>query len=359
MNNPKEPYNDLPPLPPEIELETKSVLKRCITANKALAELNSLSRLLPDPTIIINSIPLQEAKTSSEIENIVTTQDELYEAAISPQNASTAAKEVLKYRTALKEGSEMIKKGEIKSAMLDDICRILRQEENVSRDTEPVLIMNRGQNKVVYTPPRGKACISEKMKQLESFINSNSELDPLIIMALAHYQFEAIHPYTDGNGRTGRILNLLILMQKKLLDTPILFFSKFILENRKEYYHRLKMVTEKDQWTGFIVFMLDGIAETSIATTKKINAITNLFEETLEQCRQKLPNHIYSKELIETIFRQPYCKIQFLVKSGMAKRQTASIYLQELEKAGILTSEQKGRENIYKNPKLIEVISKS
>jgi Fic family protein len=217
--------------------------------------------------------------------------------------------------------------------------------------------MNRGQNKIVYTPPRGKKVITEKFKELENFINSESGLDPLIIMALAHYQFEAIHPYTDGNGRTGRILNLMILMLKELLDTPVLFLSKFILENRKEYYHRLKMVTEKDEWTGFIIFMLDGVRDTSLSTIVKIHSMVRLFEESLDKAKKELPGHIYSKELIEAIFRQPYCRIQFLVESDIAKRQTASIYLRELEKIGMLSSDTRGRERIYKNSKLIAAIS--
>ncbi len=214
-----------------------------------------------------------------------------------------------------------------------------------------------GAGSVVYTPPRGRALIVSLLRNLETFLREPDELDPLIKMAVAHYQFEAIHPFVDGNGRTGRILNILVLLQAGLLDIPVLYLSRFIIQNKQEYYRLLREVTEDHNWEAWLLYMLTAVEETARWTTGRITAIRDLLEKTLEVCRRDLPAHVYSKELVELIFVQPYVKIGFLVDAGIAKRQTASVYLRELEKAGILQAERRGRQVIYKHQALVEILS--
>ena len=357
VNDPLIPYDDLPLLPPKIELETKPVLKKCISANRALAELKGAGDLIPNQSMLINAIPLQEAKLSSEIENIVTTQDDLYMAAMDVSgNIDPHTKEVLRYRTALKHGYEVLKENKLNIDLLVELCGIIREKKIAVRDREPIVIKNRVTKQIIYIPPRGKEIIQAKLENLESFLLEQNDLDPLIKMALLHYQFEAIHPFTDGNGRTGRILNILFLLQEGLLTIPVLYLSRFIIRNKPEYYIRLKKVTEEEDWENWLLYILTAVEETAKWTTGRILAIRDLFDRTCDRCREELPKKVYSKELIELIFIQPYCKIKFLVDAGIAKRQSASEYLKELEKIGILTTEKRGREIIYKHPALMEVL---
>ena len=356
-NNPLIPYNDLPLIPPKIELETKPVLKKCISANRALAELKGAGDLIPNQSMLINAIPLQEAKLSSEIENIVTTQDDMYMAEIGVNgNVDPHTKEVLRYRTALKHGYEVLKENKLSIDLMVELCGIVREESIEVRDQEPIIIQNRRTKQVIYTPPRGNDIIRAKLENLESFLLEQNDMDPLIKMALLHYQFEAIHPFTDGNGRTGRILNILYLLQEGLLTIPVLYLSRFIIQNKAEYYVRIKEVTEKGDWENWLLYNLSAIEDTAKWTTSRIIAIRDLFDKTCDRCREELPKRVYSKELIELIFIQPYCKVKFVVDAGIAKRQSASEYLKELEKIGILTSEKHGREIIYKHPALMEVL---
>ena len=356
--DPKQPYNELPLLPPGCELETKRVLKKCVSANRALAELKGAGDLIPNQAILINAIPLQEAKLSSEIENIVTTQDALFQAALDEnRNADFATKEVLRYRTALRRGSEALQTAPIRLDLLEDLCGILRDEKVSFRSEESVYIGNLSQRSVTYTPPTGGAVMREKLCNLEEYLLADDELDPLVRMAVVHYQFEAIHPFTDGNGRTGRILNILFLLHAGLLRIPVLYLSRHLIQHKVEYYRLLRAVTESAQWEEWLNFLLTGVEETAAWTTGRIVAIRDLFDATLARCRARLPSKVYSKELIELIFMQPYCKIQFLVDFGIAKRQTASEYLQELEKIGVLVAERQGREMLYKHPALLEVLA--
>ncbi|HEX6899982.1 MAG TPA: Fic family protein [Thermoanaerobaculia bacterium] len=356
--DPRKPHDGLPFLPPGVELETRPVLKRCLGATRALAELKGVGGLLPDQTILINIIPLQEAKLSSEIENIVTTQDELFHAALDEASATDPrAKEVLRYRTALRHGYEAVLQGGLTGDLLAEVCSVLRDQKMAFRsEKELVYIGNRMAGTVTYTPPRGGRVLLDKLMNLEEFLLVKDGLDPLVRMAVAHYQFEAIHPFTDGNGRTGRILNILYLVHAGLLEIPVLYLSRFIIQNKGEYYRLLREVTENGAWEEWLLYMLQGVEETALWTTNRIRAIRQLFNATLDRVRGELPR-IYSKELVELIFRQPYSKIQFLVEVGIAKRQTASVYLQELERIGILTSERRGREIVYKHPALVEVLS--
>ena len=356
--DPTQPFNDLPSLPPAIDVETKDVLKACIGANRALAELKGAGDLIPNQAILINAIPLQEAKASSAIENIVTTNDKLFRAAADPLSSiDPATKEVLWYRTALNHGANGIHAEGLTANLIENVCGVLRNEKIKFRDLEPVYIGSSAT--VVYTPPQGRGLIRKKLENLVHFLSDESEdeLDPLVKMAMAHYQFEAIHPFDDGNGRTGRILNLLYLIDRNLLSIPVLYLSRFIIQNKNEYYRLLRSVTEQQDWEPWLLYMLQGVEETSRWTTERIHAIRKLFDQTVEKCRDELPTRVYTKELVELIFVRPYCKIQFLVDTGLCERKTASDYLKKLEEIGVLTSEKVGREVVYRHPALLDVLS--
>ena len=354
---PRLPFDNLPLLPPRADVETTAVLKKALTASRAVAELKGAGGLIPSQEILINAIPLQEAKLSSEIENIVTTQDELFRASIDERGAaSPQAKEVVRYRTALRQGFEALGSTQFSLDLLCDVCSTIRnQPTDFRKAEEKVFIGSRAPARVTYTPPRGGAPLVAKLRNLETFLLAAEGPDPLIRMAVAHYQFEAIHPFVDGNGRTGRILNILYLLHARLLEIPVLYLSRFIINNKAEYYRRLRAVTEDGDWERWVIYMLGGLEETARWTTDRIRAIRRLLDATIERCRLELPG-IYSKELVELIFRLPYCKIAFLVDAGIAKRQTASEYLQALERIGILTGEKRGREVIYMHPALIDVL---
>jgi len=357
--NPQQPYDDLPSLPPRADVETKAVLKQCVAASRALAELKGAGGLIPDQAVLINAIPLQEAKLSSEIENIVTTQDDLFRAAVE-ESADTdpSTKEVLRYRTALRNGYEALASEPLSIELVRETCRILRgQALDFRSPSDHVRISDTRTRTVIYTPPSGGPGLVDKLRNLESYLLAVEGPDPLVRMAVAHYQFEAIHPFTDGNGRTGRILNILYLVHAGLLQIPVLYLSRFIIQNKPDYYRLLREVTESEDWEPWLLYMLRGVEETALWTTGRIRAIRELFDLTVDRCRTEAPK-IYSKELIELIFRQPYCKISFIVDAGIAKRKTASEYLQELEIIGVLVGEKHGRETIYKHPALLEVLQK-
>ena len=357
--NPQQPYDDLPSLPPRADVETKAVLKQCVAASRALAELKGAGGLIPDQAILINAIPLQEAKLSSEIENIVTTQDDLFRAAVEESvDADPSTKEVLRYRTALRNGYEALASQPFSIELVRETCRILRgQTVDFRSPSDHVRISDTRTRSVIYTPPSGGPELVAKLRNLESYLLAADGPDPLIRMAVAHYQFEAIHPITDGNGRTGRILNILYLVHMGLLQIPVLYISRFIIQNKPDYYRMLREVTECDDWESWLLYMLRGVEETALWTTGRIQAIRELFDLTMDRCRIESPK-IYSKELIELIFRQPYCKISFIVDAGIAKRKTASEYLQELERIGVMVGEKRGRETIYKHQALLEVVQK-
>ena len=349
-----EPYNDLPMLPPRAHLETLRVMRRCVSASRALAELKGAGDLIPNQAILINAIPLQEAQLSSEIENIVTTQDALYRAAIEPAARSDpATKEVLRYRTALRRGYDALRQGKpLDIDLLLEVCDVLAAAPARLRDEEPVIIEDVAAEMVLYTPPRGRDRIVRLLQNLVDFLREPDDLDPLIRMAVAHYQFEAIHPFTDGNGRTGRILNILALVQAGLLDIPVLYLSRTIIASKQEYYRRLRAVTEAQDWEGWLLYMLEAIEETARWTTGRILAIRELFEATTERCRRELPGRVYSKELMELIFTQPYVKVKFVVDAGIAERSGRRATSRNWNSIGVLVSEKRGREVIYRHPAL-------
>ncbi len=353
--NPEAPYNELPLLPFQQSLETIPVMQSAIRANKALAELKGLAQTIPNQSIFINTISLKEAQYSSEIENIVTTTDELYQAfSVSDGMMTQSAKEVLRYRNALWQGFAQLKKrGVLTTSVMNEIQATLLENNAGIRSLPGTGLKNAVTGKIIYTPPVGKDVILDKLKNLETYIHSDS-IDPLIKMAIMHYQFESIHPYYDGNGRTGRILNVLYLIYENLLEQPILYLSHYIIQHKEDYYRLLQNCTFKEDYEPWILYMLNCIEESAKETISKIKSIQALMQETAVVVREKLPK-IYSKELIEVIFQQPYCKIKFLEDHGLAKRKTASEYLYQLEDIGILESKKVGRETLFLNVRLFEL----
>lgn len=358
--NSGKPYNDLPLLPPKADIESKTVLKKVIIAGRALAELKGLGATIPNQALLVNSLILQEAKASSEIENIITTDDALFKAFTAKTGlVDPATKEVLRYREALWKGYSTLKKRPVLSTNLFvTVAQTITQNQAGIRQMPGTKIKNTTTGELIYTPPEGESVIRNKLKNLENFIHANDEMDPLIKLALIHYQFEAIHPFTDGNGRTGRIINILFLIMNGLLNLPVLYLSKFIIEHKNDYYRLLRQVTEKCSWESWILFNLDAVQNTAVFTRQRILAIRELMTETMERTKKELPRRVYSKELIELLFHQPYTKGQFLVDAGIAERKTAAEYLKSLEKIGILKSKNIGRETLYLNTKLYELLSK-
>ena len=360
--DPSRPYLDLPALPPSVELETRAVLKACIAARAAVAELKAAGRLIPNQGVLINTIPLLEAQASSEIENIVTTTDQMFLFdGVSEGEADPATKEALRYRTALWEGFEALRARPLSTNTAVQICRAIKGVDMDVRRTPGTTLTNDRTREVIYTPPEGEALLREKLANWEQWMHGtlpgSDEIDPLVRMAIGHYQFEAIHPFTDGNGRTGRVINLLYLVEQKLLDIPILYLSRHILRHRPEYYSGLQSVTATGAWEPWLLYMLHGVTETARWTMDKILAVRTLLEETTERMRRDA-GPIYSRELAELIFVRPYCRISHIVEAGLAKRQTASAYLKHLTDIGILREHKVGREKVFLNPAFIELLKR-
>jgi Fic family protein len=355
------PFNGLQNLPPKADLETPEIFRLTIKANKLLAELKGYCQTLPNPILLLNTIVLQESKESSAIENIVTTQDELYKATlhITDRIKNPAAKEVIQYREAMYWGLEQITKtGLITTNLLVGIMQKLRDTDDNIRKNPGTKLANPTTKDIVYTPPEGESIIRAKLAALETFINddSYSDLDSLIKMALIHYQFEAIHPFSDGNGRTGRILNVLYLVNKELLGLPILYLSRYIIQNKPDYYRLLREVTENENWVDWIKFVIKGVGETAEMTLKKINTILQLKNNAQPIIKEALKSS-YSKELVDLLYSFPYIKTSVLEDHDIAKRQTAAEYLKKIEKAGLLSSVKIGKEVYYINQGLMKVLS--
>ncbi|OUY09035.1 protein adenylyltransferase Fic [Acinetobacter populi] len=351
------PYNELPVLPPMQDVETKTVLKLCIEARAALAELKQAGELIPNQTILINIIPLLEAKDSSEIENIVTTTDKLFQHAQgNEEQADHATKEALRYRTALYKGVQSIKDRPLSTGTAIELCQTIKGVDLDIRATTGTALKNSYTGEVIYTPPVGQDTIRNLLANWETFLHYNDELDPLIKMAIAHYQFEAIHPFIDGNGRTGRILNILYLMDCQLLTLPILYLSRFIIQNKAKYYELLLSVTTQENWQEWVLFMLQAVKNTSEWTIAKINSIRQLHEHTIEYIKAHA-DKVYSRELVDIIFEQPYSRISNLVDRGIAKRQAASTYLKKLVEIGVLEEMNIGKEKLFLHPKLLQLLT--
>ena len=360
--DPAKPFNDLPALPPAVDLESRAVLKACISARAAVAELKAAGRLIPNQGVLVNSIPLLEAQASSEIENIVTTTDQMFLFdGVNEGEADPATKEALRYRTALWEGYQALKTRPLSTNTAVQICRAIKGVDMDIRKTPGTTLGNDRTRQVIYTPPEGEGLLREKLANWEQWMHGTlpgtADIDPLVRMAAGHYQFEAIHPFTDGNGRTGRVLNLLYLVDQGLLDIPVLHLSRHILRNKADYYSGLQSITETGAWEPWLLHMLSGVTETARWTTDKIVAVRGLLEETTARMRRDA-GHIYSRELAELVFVRPYCRIAHVVEAGLAKRQTASVYLKELTAIGILREHKMGREKIFLNPAFMDLLKR-
>ncbi|OBP14149.1 addiction module protein [Rheinheimera sp. SA_1] len=354
----EQPYNQLPTLPPNLDaIETRAVLKACIAARAAVAELKKAGELIPNQSMLINLLPLLEAKDSSEIENIVTTTDKLFQYALEDKGADHATKEALRYRTALYQGYIQLEKKPLCTATAIGVCSTLKHAEMDIRKVPGAFIGNQTTGEIIYTPPVGETIIRNLLTNWERFLHDDDDIDPLIKMAISHYQFEAIHPFYDGNGRTGRILNVLYLIECGLLTLPILYLSRFIVQHKQDYYRLLNQVTKDQNWEEWLIFMLKGVEQTALWTCEKITAMRALMESTAHYIRAQLPK-IYSYELVQLIFEQPYCRISNLVERDIAKRQTASIYLKQLADLGVLQEIDSGKEKLFVHPRLMTLMTK-
>jgi Fic family protein len=347
----------LPMLPPKINLETKAVLKALARASRALAELKGYADTIPNKHILINAVIINEAKDSSAIENIITTHDDLYKAMCGNSAINAAAKEVVSYRSALWLGYEKVKENEMLTInMIVDIQGCIENNRAGIRKLPGTVLMNKATGETVYTPPSGEAEILDLMGNLEKYINEDFDgIDPLVKLAVIHYQFESIHPFYDGNGRTGRIINILYLVLMKLLDSPILYLSSYIIRNKSAYYKLLQEVRISENWEDWIVYILTGIEETAEETLMLVKRINDEVATMIAEIKEKLPK-LYSKELIDLLFYEFYTKIQYIEEGLSVSRRTAVTYLQILEKEGFLVSEKIGKERIYQNKRLYDLV---
>ena len=351
------PYNALPPLPPGVELETRAVLKQCITARAALAELKQAAQLIPNQAVLINTLPLLESRASSEIENIVTTTDKLFQHLRNEEHADPATKEALRYSRALLGGYGALNQYPLTTRAAEEICTHIKGVQMAVRRTPGTRLSNDATGEIIYTPPEGETVLRDMLANWERYLHNELSCDPLIRMAVGHYQFEAIHPFADGNGRTGRIINSLFLIEENLLTLPILYLSRYIIQNKADYYRLLLQVTREQSWEPWIIYILKGIEETAVWTTAKIAAIRKLSEHTAAYVRGRLPK-IYSHELVSLIFELPYCRISNVTEAGIAKRQTASVYLKQLVDIGVLVENAEAKEKLFIHPKLMQLLTR-
>lgn len=353
------PTYPIPPLPPPVQLETVPVLKALAAANRALAELKGRAATIPNQGILIDTLTLQEAKASSEIENIVTTQDELFQATLFPEGPdSAAAKEVALYRDSLRLGySRLIQTGGlITNNTLIDMFRLLKRRSGGFRNTPGTVLRNDVTGETAFVPPQDGNEIVVHMSSLERFVNDDEAcaLDPLIKMALIHHQFESIHPFPDGNGRIGRILNVLYLTRAGLLDIPILYLSRHITRSKGEYYRLLQAVRDDGAWQDWVIYMLTAVAQTAQTTLRLVEGVRGQMASMKSQLRERLPK-LYSQDLLNNLFRHPYTRIDFLMTDLGVTRQTAAKHLDKLAEAGFVQKQQAGRSNYYVNSALVNL----
>lgn len=349
--------NMLKALPPEADIETKKILKQLAKTNRSLAELKGFSDTIPNKNILINAILINEAKDSSEIENIVTTHDEIYRAMSLDSFGNSAAKEVVSYRAALWHGYNLVLKNKsITTNMIVEIQSIVEGNSAGIRRLPGTVLRNDRTGEVVYTPPSSEVEIRRLLGNLENYMNEDDmQIDPLIKLAVIHYQFESIHPFYDGNGRTGRIINMLYLVLKNLIESPILYLSKYIINNKLEYYNLLQEVRTEGNWEDWIIYVLKGVEETSRETLEMARRINQEVQLMTNEIKEKLPK-LYSKELIDLLFFEFYTKTRFIQEGLSVTRKTAASYLNTLEKEGILVSEKIGKERIYQNKRLFDIV---
>ena len=352
---PDTPYNQLPPPPGTEVLETRAVLKAALAANTALAKLDQAVVSIPNPTVLINSIPLLEAQASSEIENIVTTTDELFRHLDDDAGADPATRETLRYRTALKVAFDRTIERGLTTATAIDVCSTIKGREMQIRAIPGTRIGNPATGEVTYSPPEGRALIEEKLSEWERFVHADDGMDPLVRMAVAHYQFEAIHPFADGNGRTGRILNVMLLIEAGLLRMPVLYLSRYIIDTKNDYYRLLLAVTSEAGWEAWVLYVLAGIERTSNDTLRKIEAIRTLQEDFSHRARAVSKGGADS-EFQSVLFEQPYCRINTVVSRCGVSRPTATSWLNALAKEGLLQENKVGRDRLFINREFLRIL---
>lgn len=354
---PDVPYNDLPAPPPVDGLETRPVLKAAIAANAALAQLDQAAMSMPNPAVLINVIPLLEAQASSEIENIVTTTDELFRhMADEDEAADPATRETLRYRTALYTGFQWVQLRGLTVATAEDVCTTIQGREMSVRALPGTRIANPGTRKIVYSPPEGRDVLRHKLTEWEQFIHAEDGMDALVKLAVAHYQFEAIHPFSDGNGRTGRILNVLMLVEAGKLRMPVLYLSRYIIRTKGDYYRLLLNVTSRGSWEEWILYILKGVEETSAATVRKIEAIREL-QEVFAWRARAVSKGGGDAEMLAVLFEQPYCRIATVIKRCGVTRPTATRWLAELADAGLLEDHKIGRDRLFVNREFLDLLT--
>ena len=350
---PDSPWNELQPLPPSTEVETRAVLKATTAARSELARLDEAARSLPNATILINSLPLLEAQASSEIENIVTTTDELFKYAEDAAAADPATREALRYRTALREGFDAVRARPLSANLAQDLCSIIKGYRMTIRSGSGTYIRSRDGGPL-YTPPEGSPLIAHKLAQWEQYLHERSSYDPLVTMALAHYQFEAIHPFEDGNGRTGRILNVLLLVERGLLQLPILYLSRYIIETKSEYYDLLLRITRDGAWESWVLYILEGVRRTAIFTLAKIAGVRALQVEVHDDLARVLG--AVDADLLAVLFEQPYVRIGLVMERCGISRPTATKRLKALADADVLRRVQVGAQLVFVNHRLLELL---
>lgn len=345
------------PYPSESDIESKAILKKAALANRYLAELKGVVSSVPNESILIATLTLQEAKDSSEVENIITTHDELYQAGVQVDALEPAAKEVQEYATALQAAFHNVRKTKmIRLQDILDVQQALEGNKAGLRTQAGTELKNLQTGELVYTPPQGAEQIKSLMANLVEYINDAkaSDCDPLVKMAIVHFQFESIHPFYDGNGRTGRIINILYMVIQELLDLPVLYLSSYIIRNKSDYYRLIQGVRDKEEWEPWLLFMLDGVEQTSRQSVTMIRSIRELMKDCKKRIREELPK-IYSQELLNNLFRHPYTKIEFVEKDLGVSRLTATKYLDQLTEKGILQKQKRGRTYYFINTPLYEL----
>ncbi len=355
---PTVPYNDLPLLPPAVEVESRAVLKATTAARAALAGLDQSAQLLPNPLVLLNAATLLEAQASSEIENIVTTADELFRYAASEEVGNQATKEALRYRTALYEGVEALQHRPITVGTAERVCSRIKNVEMSIRKVPGTRIANPSTGGIIYAPPEGATIIADKLADWERFLhNADDGLDPLVRMAVGHYQFEAIHPFHDGNGRTGRILNILMLIDAGLISEPILYLSRHIIRRKSEYYRLLNGVTRDQAWEPWILYMLAAVERTARSTLVKTAEI-RLLQSAFREDARAVSRGGRDAELLSLLFEQPYCRIGAVMERCQVSRPTATGWLNDLVGAGLLRDHRFGRERLFLNFRLLEILQR-
>ena len=353
------PHNALPELPSTELLETRAVLKATTKARAALAALDQAVRRIPNPSVLVNAIPLLEAQASSEIENIVTTTDDLFRFAQHPEDsAAPEVKETLRYCSALFSGVQSLERRPLTVSTAIEVCTRIKDREMGLRSLPGTFIGNPATREAIYTPPEGKALIAEKLGNWERFIHDRQELDPLVILAAQHYQFEAIHPFADGNGRTGRILNVLLLLDTGLLHQPVLYLSRYIIQNKDEYYRRLLEVTRSNAWEPWLLFIIRGVQVTAEDTLAKIDLIQQL-QLTMRDEIKALTSAGSNADLLDVLFEQPYCRIGNVIERCGVSRPTATKWLSELAADGSLLDVRLGRERLFINQRFLDVLTRA